>query len=643
MTRTTRVGRFAWPRRRIGVVLGGIAVLGACLALRFAWGPESASADPPARALVPTRPAPAGRQAPVARQASAARPAATAARPAATPSAAAPDVVAEVNGQPITREQLGRECLLQFGEAVLESLVNKQLIAEECRRRGLTITEADVTAEIERMAGRFNLPVDQWMKLLESERGIRPAEYANDIIWPTLALRALAGERLQITQEELRRMYETQYGEAVQARLIAVSTRDRAEQLRAEAVSEPGRFGRLAKDYSEDLPSAASMGMIQPIRKHGSFQEIEQAAFTMEPGDISPVIQAGGQFIILKKEGVLPARAVKFEQVAPQLEELIRDGKLRQVSQDVFRELQERTEVVNVLNDPQLQQKMPGVAAVLNGRQLSTAELAEECIGRHGSEVLERLISRVLIEQACKKQQVTVTEADLDAEIAQAAQRMHPPKADGTPDVEGWLQTVTEEQGISVAVYRRDSVWPSAALKKLVGGTIRVTEEDLQKGFEANFGPRVRCLAIVLGNFRRAQEVWEMARRNNTREFFGDLAEQYSTEAGSKALRGEVPPIRRHGGQPMLEKEAFALKEGELSGIIQVGEQFIILRCEGLTEPIDVDFETVRDELHADLLEKKLRVAMSQYFDRLQENATVINYLSGKTHAPARAVPAASR
>ncbi len=636
MTRKTRVGLCASSHRRIRLILGGVVVLAACVVLRFAWGPGQASADPSARS------GGRGQSArPAAQRAAAAQRSAGDSKPAA-PSASTPDVVAEVNGRPISRKQLGRECLMQFGEVVLESMVNKQLIAEECRRRDIVVSQADVKAEIERMAERFNLPVDQWMKLLERERGIGPAEYANDIVWPMLALRALAGERLQIAPDELRRAYETQYGEAVQARLIAVSSRQRAEQLRAEALSEPDRFGRLAKDHSEDLPSAASMGMIQPIRKHGSFQEVEQAAFTMEPGDISPVIQAGGQYLILKKEGTLPARPVKFEQVAPQLEELIRDGKLRRVSQEVFEKLQEQAEVVNVWNHPQLREQMPGVAAVVNGRRISIDALAEECITRHGREVLDRLISRALIEQACKKQQVTVTDADLDAEIAQAALRMLPPKADGSPDVEGWLESVTEEQGVSEAVYRRDSVWPSAALKKLVAGTAKVTEEDLQKGFEANYGPRVRVLAIVLGNFRRAQEVWEMARRNNTREYFGDLAEQYSTEAGSKALRGEVPPIRRHGGQPQLEKEAFALEEGELSGIIQVGEQFIILRCEGFTDPIDVELETVRDELHADILEKKQRLAMAQYFDRLQENATVINYLAGKTQAPTKR-PRASR
>ena len=58
-------------------------------------------------------------------------------------------------------------------------------------------------AEIERMAKRFNIPVDQWLKMLKQERNITPEQYANDIIWPTLALRKLAGERLSPSRDEV--------------------------------------------------------------------------------------------------------------------------------------------------------------------------------------------------------------------------------------------------------------------------------------------------------------------------------------------------------------------------------------------------------------------------------------------------------
>ena len=157
-----------------------------------------------------------------------------------------------------------------------------------------------------------------------------------------------------------------------------------------------------------------------------------------------------------------------------------------------------------------------------------------------------------------------------------------------------WIETATKEQGVSKDQYMRDSVWPSAALKKLTGNSIQVSEEDINKGFDANYGERVRCRAIVLPNMRKAQEVWGKARQNTSMDYFGDLAEEYSVEPSSKSLRGEVPPIRRYGGQPQLEDVAFELQPGELSGIIQLGDKFVILKCEGRTKPVEVNPQEVQ-------------------------------------------------
>ena len=54
-----------------------------------------------------------------------------------------------------------------------------------------------MNAEIEEMAARFKIPVDQWLKMLKQERNVSPEQYADDIIWPTIALRKLAGEQLK--------------------------------------------------------------------------------------------------------------------------------------------------------------------------------------------------------------------------------------------------------------------------------------------------------------------------------------------------------------------------------------------------------------------------------------------------------------
>jgi len=611
------------------ILIGSLSMVALCVAIRYHWGAESASADPSNPNVRRTS---AGSNLSVRQPAPSTRPKPSTGR--AAPSV--PEVVATVNTQRVSRGELAEECLRHYGEEVLESMVNKRLIVRECRRRKVRVTQADVNAEIERMAKRFGIPVDQWLKMLEQERHITSTQYANDIIWPTLALRSLAGRRLTVSREELVREFETRYGEAIRARLISVSDPSKAKALHARATADPEGFGNLAKDNSEDAPSASAKGVINPIRKHGSYKEIEQAAFTMADGEVSQVIHAGGQYVILKREGVVPARHVQFEQVAAKLEEVLRERKMRTVAQDVFRTLQKNATIENVWNDPAKRAKMPGVAAKIDNDQIMIRELAEECIARHGREVLEGLISRKILEQACKKQGITVTEADIDQEIVRAAAAGVKLKPDGSPDVDAWMRLVTEKQGVSLDVYRNDVVWPSVALKKLASEKVEVTEADLRKGFEANYGPRVRCLAIVLDNQRRAQEVFEMARKKNTSEHFGDLASQYSVEPGSQALRGEVPPIKKHGGQPALEREAFSLKPGEISGVIQIADKFILLRCENYTKPIRIAFEEVRQDIYNDLHEKKLRLAMAERFEQLQESASVDNYLVGTSHSPKR-------
>ena len=238
-----------------------------------------------------------------------------------------------------------------------------------------------------------------------------------------------------------------------------------------------------------------------------------------------------------------------------------------------------------------------------------------------------------MLELDCKQHHVTVSEQEIDAEIAHAAAQTTKPLPDGSPDVKLWLAQAAKQRGVSTDTYRREVVWAAVALKKLAVGKIDITEEDLQKGFEANYGPRVRCRAIVLDNLRRAQEVWDIARRNPTVENFGELAAKYSIERSSRALEGQVPPVRRYGGQPDLEKEAFSLKAGDLSGIIQVDDKYVILLCEGYTKPIDVKFVEVKKDIIDDIREKKERLAMNEYYERLQDSTTVDNFLD----------PAASR
>jgi hypothetical protein len=264
---------------------------------------------------------------------------------------------------------------------------------------------------------------------------------------------------------------------------------------------------------------------------------------------------------------------------------------------------------------------------MLNGQQITVRDLAEECIKRYGTDVLEGEINRQLLEQHLVSANKTVEQQDLQDEVARAAVSRGYETADGKPDVNAWLNDVTKQDGVTVSIYVKDAVWPSVALKKLVNDSITITDADREKAFEANYGARVEILAIVLNNQRRANMVWELANNNSTDFFFGELATQYSIEPVSRANQGKVPPIRQHGGQPVLEEEAFSLSAGELSGIVAVGGKYIIMRCLGRTVPVVDELEDVRSELDSYLLERKLHAAMTTKFDAIRDSANIINYM----------------
>ena len=558
---------------------------------------------------------------------------ATPPEPAAAVAPAGARPLALVNGAEITADQLAAECLSRHGESVVETLVNRAIIEQACRKAGLSIAAADVSAEIDSLAKRFNVPREKWLELIEKERGISAEQYAEDIVWPMLALRALARDAGEPTEDELRRAYENRFGPAVKARIIVSRTRAEADSLRAKAQAAPDDFGGLARQHSVDVASASANGWVQPIRLHSGEPVFDAAAFALEPGRISEVVQVADQFIIIKCEGRLPAADVPLEAARGELAAELRERKSRQASTDVFRRLQEATRVENVLNDAGRGQAAPGAAALVNGEPVALALVRETALERHGREVLEILITRTLIGQALARQQQTVVQADLDGEVARAALQMGFKRDDGSADIEAWLDRVTREEKIPLRHYMEDVVWPTVALKKLVGG-VPVLKEDLDKAFSATFGPRAKCRIIVLDSQRRAQEVWQLARQNPTSESIAALAETYSVDPTTRALRGEVPPIQRHGGQPTLEREVFALAPGELSGVVQIADRFMVIYCEGFTEPAKVSFDEVRDELYDDIFEKKQRIEMARHFSHLRESAAIDNFLVGTSQTP---------
>ncbi|MBD8067040.1 peptidylprolyl isomerase [Devosia sp. PTR5] len=252
--------------------------------------------------------APATTEAPATAPDASAAPAApdAAAAPAAAPAPVSPDtVVATVGGQDITEADLSfaAEDMAQDLQQMppdqrrpflLRVLIDMKVMSNAAREAGMDKTEL--------FAKRLNY--------LE-ERALRRAYFAE----------AIAGS---ITEQSVRDAYDAYVAdfkpqEEVHASHILVETEDEAKAIKAE-LDGGADFAAIAKEKSID-PGAANGGDLGFFSKGMMVPPFEEAAFALEPGQVSDPVQSQFGWHIIKLEEKRQSEPPAFEQVAQQLQQ----------------------------------------------------------------------------------------------------------------------------------------------------------------------------------------------------------------------------------------------------------------------------------------------------------------------------------
>lgn len=279
------------------------------------------------------------------------------------------DPIAIINNQVVTRQQLADECVAKEGKKVLDTMISRVLIEQALASQKLSVTAAEIDEEINSVAGRFGLPRETWLRSLDKERGISPAQYAREIVYPAIALRKLCAKQVQVTPQDLQEAFEAQYGDKLRVRMIMVNSQIKAMGIWEKLKDNPGGFEAMAKEQSMDPGSKPLGGLLtEPIRRHSFPRTVSDSAFRdlvdgdprdrdpshkPKDGDISGVIQAGeSAFIILQREELMPAdtkASLKDEQVRQNTYDLIYQVKLKDAMENYFERLIKAAAIENRL------------------------------------------------------------------------------------------------------------------------------------------------------------------------------------------------------------------------------------------------------------------------------------------------------
>lgn len=265
--------------------------------------------------------------------------------------------------------------------------------------------------------------------------------------------------------------------------------------------------------------------------------------------------------------------------------------------------------------------------ALVDGRPIGRNRVVDLLLRSHGVGVLEQLIGLEIAEQAATQQGLSVTESDADFEFDLALRRLSDPLSPATidpvdrPAAEALLASVLAERNISreefLVTLRRN-----AYLRKIVQSQQVVTEDQLRGEFRRRFGERILVRHIQLGSAAEAGRVQD---RLAAGEDFADLATRYSANTASARQQGLLDPFSADDEEipAALRQAAFALKPGQISNVVRVGEWYHLLKLDRVLTAEQRDFDEVRGELERNLRMRVSEAAMRELYDKLFQKATI--------------------
>lgn len=255
------------------------------------------------------------------------------------------------------------------------------------------------------------------------------------------------------------------------------------------------------------------------------------------------------------------------------------------------------------------------VATIYDTIPVTREELGEFLIARYGADRLDMLVTRKIVEMACRTKGIEVTDEVVEQQLDREIKGLNP-----TMTRKDFQNQILRRFNKTLYEYKEDAVRTKLMLAELARPSVVVTDEDLRKGFEGRYGEKVECRMIVLPKDRHNSQTWEKVHESET-EFDKAARTQYIPQLASAF--GKVPPVHRYFGDPTIEKVAFSLSVGEVSGLIEMPDNtVIILKCDRkIPRDPTKRFEEERASLLAEMKDLKLSQQIPELLAKLRKEA----------------------
>jgi len=249
-----------------------------------------------------------------------------------------------------TLSNMTDQTLASIKNSVTEQLISSILLYQYAQGKNIDIPENDINEEIEAVKDNFDSEAEFNEALKRNNLTLN--QLKDDIKRQLMIGEAIEQEyeEIEITEEEISQYYEENKEvffepEKRKIRHILVEDKEEAERIMNQLNDGMVDFEKLARDKSI-CPSSEQGGDLGYISRGQMVEKFETAAFSLEIGEMSDIVETEYGYHIIKCEDIKDEHQPSLEEAREDIENVLKSQKQNAAIEALITQLREDSEVI---------------------------------------------------------------------------------------------------------------------------------------------------------------------------------------------------------------------------------------------------------------------------------------------------------
>ncbi|ADF38861.1 peptidylprolyl isomerase [Priestia megaterium] len=259
------------------------------------------------------------------------------------------------------------------------------------------------------------------------------------------------------------------------------------------------------------------------------------------------------------------------------------------------------------------------VVATVGDEKITKDQLYDALLAQGGSSVLDSLIEQKVISKEAAKQNIKVTDKEINAELENLKSQY------GGEDA---LNQALASSGVKLSELKKD-LKTNIEAKKMVESTINIKDSEMKSYFDQNKDSlateaQVKASHILVADEKTAKEVKAKLDKG---EDFAKLAKEYSTDTASKSNGGDLGYFKKGDMVEAFANQAFSMKVNEVSDPVKTEYGYHIIKVTGKKEAQKATYENSKAKIKQTLLDQKYQTEYPTWLQKLKKKYDITNKL----------------